>query len=84
METITIESSAYQEVIGKIDEIYLFIQNLSNPDLKDIDGWVDNYEVCEYLKISNRTLQRLRSNRQINFSIIRKRLITGCQNLNGY
>jgi regulator of PEP synthase PpsR (kinase-PPPase family) len=32
--------------------------------------WVDSYEVCTFLKISERTLQRLRSKRLIAYSII--------------
>ncbi|NDV56057.1 DNA-binding protein [Parabacteroides sp. 52] len=38
---------------------------------EDIDEtWVDGYEVCTFLRISERTLQRLRSNGQVSYSII--------------
>jgi hypothetical protein len=35
------------------------------------DGWVDSYEVCTFLKISDKTLQRLRTAGAISFSRIR-------------
>lgn len=37
------------------------------------DIWVDSYEVCTFLKISDRTLQRLRSKGEIAYSTIRGR-----------
>jgi len=38
------------------------------------DSWVDSYEVCTFLKISSRTLQRLRSAQAINYSHIRGKI----------
>lgn len=35
------------------------------------EGWVDSYEVCTFLKISSRTLQRLRASGDISYSNIR-------------
>ena len=35
------------------------------------DGWVDSYEVCTFLKISSKTLQRLRSVNAVSYSKIR-------------
>jgi len=68
MEVITIESQAYKEIISKIDKISLYVKEHSETDY---EGWVDNYDVCTYLNISNRTLQRLRSQKLLNYSIIR-------------
>jgi hypothetical protein len=69
MDVITIESQAYKELITKINSIAKFVlehqdDDTDNPD----DMWVDSYEVCTFLKISERTLQRLRSSRAISFS----------------
>ena len=36
----------------------------------DEETWVDGYEVCTFLKISERTLQRLRTKGLISYSII--------------
>ena len=71
MDVITIESQAYKELVTKINAIAKFVvdhqeDETINPD----EMWVDSYEVCTFLKISERTLQRMRSNRVITYSII--------------
>lgn len=71
MDVITIESQAYKELVTKINAIAKFViehqeDETANPD----DMWVDSYEVCTFLKISERTLQRLRTNRIISYSIL--------------
>jgi hypothetical protein len=68
MEVITIESQAYKEIISRIDKISRYVKEHSE---NDFEGWVDNYDVCTYLNISTRTLQRLRSQKLLNYSIIR-------------
>ena len=73
MDVITIETEAYQDLISKINTIAKFVveQQRSQTDEEPVDSWVDSYEVCTFLKISERTLQRLRSSRSVNFSVIR-------------
>ena len=71
MQVITIESEAYKDLVTKINTIAKFViehqqDDNSNPD----EMWVDSYDVCTFLKISERTLQRLRSNGVISYSII--------------
>lgn len=68
MEVITIEAKAYKEIVGKLDEIAQYVKQHSE---SQHEGWIDNHDVCKYLNISIRTLQRLRSQKLINFSIIR-------------
>jgi hypothetical protein len=68
MEVITIESQAFKEIISRIEKISRYVNDHSE---KNHEGWVDNYDVCSFLKISNRTLQRLRSQGLLNYSIIR-------------
>ncbi len=71
MDVITIESEAYKDLVTKINAIAKFVVDHQNDDTTDPDEmWVDSYEVCTFLKISERTLQRLRSNRVISYSII--------------
>lgn len=55
MEVITIDSKAYDELMAKIEEISTFVKANTKSQL---DAWVDNHDVCLYLKISTRTLQR--------------------------
>jgi len=68
MEVITIESRAYKEILGRLDEISQYVKEHSD---SQHEGWIDNHDVCKYLNISIRTLQRLRSQKLVNFSIIR-------------
>ncbi|MDR1762957.1 MAG: helix-turn-helix domain-containing protein [Dysgonamonadaceae bacterium] len=63
MEIITIESRAYKEIIKRLDKITRFVKIYSNDD-----EWVDEYEICQYLKVSKRTLQRLRKEQMLNYS----------------
>lgn len=71
MEVITIDSQAYKELVSKINAIAKFVIDHQDDDTADPDEiWVDSYEVCTFLKISERTLQRLRSKRLISYSII--------------
>lgn len=71
MDVITIESQAYKELVTKINAIAKFVIDHQEDDTINPDEmWVDGYEVCTFLKISERTLQRLRSNRIISYSII--------------
>ena len=71
MDLITIESQAYKELVSNINAIAKFVIDHQDDDTTNPDEmWVDSYEVCTFLKISERTLQRLRSNRMISYSII--------------
>jgi len=62
MDVITIESQAFKELTAKINTIAKFIVNVQMEEKNSDNEWVDSYEVCTFLKISERTLQRLRSN----------------------
>ena len=70
MEVITIESQAFKDLISKVDTIFDYVMSQQSMD-DNTDSWVDSYEVCTFLKISDRTLQRLRSENKINYSRIR-------------
>ena len=74
MEVITIDSQAFKELMAKINTIAKLViainaKNEEHPE--EEDGWVDSYEICTFLKISSRTLQRLRTEGAITFSRIR-------------
>ena len=71
MEIITVDSKAYQELKEQINNIAVFVYNTQQP--KPEDKWLDSESVIELLGISTRTLQRLRTERTIEFSIIRGR-----------
>lgn len=71
MEVITVESKAFKELVAKINTIAQFVAdyqsvNTINPE----EEWIDSFEVCSFLNISQRTLQRLRSKGAITYSVI--------------
>jgi hypothetical protein len=70
MDVITIESQAYKELVSKINTIAKFVVTIQTEEKNPDNEWVDSYEVCTFLKISERTLQRLRSNGIISYSIL--------------
>jgi hypothetical protein len=72
MEVITIESQVYRDLVAKIDAIAKFITACQvKAEEKELDGWVDSHEVCTFLKISTRTLQRLRAAEAVSYALIR-------------
>jgi hypothetical protein len=76
MEVITFDSQAYKELTAKINTIAKFITAMQSKaeEKQPEDSWVDGYEVCTFLKISSKTLQRLRVSQSINYSRIRGKI----------
>jgi len=71
MEVVTMESDSFKELVEKIDSIASYIKDEKKGNNTESDEiWVDSYEVCTFLRISERTLQRLRSNKLVSYSII--------------
>lgn len=73
MEVITMESEVFKEIKNKLDEIHDYISSQKTNELGD-DTWLDNYEVCTFLQISTRTLQRFRSENLVTYSLIRGKI----------
>ena len=72
MEVITIESQAFKELSVKINTIAKFVASIqAKAEEEPAEGWVDNYEVCTFLKVSAKTLQRLRAANSVTYSRIR-------------
>lgn len=69
MNVITLESEAYQNLVEKIDSIFQRIDENHKAVTPD-DAWIDSNDVCTFLKISQRTLQRLRTSGDISYSIL--------------
>lgn len=86
MEVMTIESKAFAVLMEKLDRIAAYVedsrqreqtepqQGQEEKNRRKTDKWMTNEEVCEYLEISPRTLQRYRTNRIIAFSICGKKI----------
>ncbi len=65
MEVITMQSEAYQNLIGKIEEINA---RLAQKEKQPKEQWLDNKELMDLLKISKRTAQHYRDTGIISFS----------------
>lgn len=76
MGTITIESEAFQDLVGRINRISDYvIQKEVSGESGDKEVWLNSREAASLLRVSMRTLQRLRSNNQIIYSILRGRCL---------
>ncbi|PXV60916.1 helix-turn-helix protein [Dysgonomonas alginatilytica] len=77
MEVITIDSEAFKKLVAKIDQIASFVVKAEQSKGKDSDNdiWMDSNEVAELLRISTRTLQRLRKENIISYSMLRGRCL---------
>lgn len=65
MNVITIQSEAFNEIVGKIEQIN---KRLSEKEKEPQEKWLDNQELMQLLKISKRTAQHYRDSGLISFS----------------
>ena len=71
MEVITVDSIAFKELVKKIDIIMDFVYDKQGHSaINEEKMWVDSHDVCNYLHVSNRTLQRLRAKNCVSYSRI--------------
>ncbi|MFQ8807055.1 MAG: helix-turn-helix domain-containing protein [Alistipes indistinctus] len=70
MEVITIESKAFKQLMEKLEAVSEYVYAMAHPAENDDEKWVDSGEVCHFLKVSERTLQRLRTNGKITYSCV--------------
>lgn len=72
MEIIMMESSAYKELVEKIDRIAGYVRESERTKKKDMpEVWLNREQVMWLLGISRRTLQRLRDSKRIEYAIFR-------------
>jgi len=72
MEIITMESTAYKELVEKIDRIAGYVRENERAKQEDTtDVWLSNRDMMSLLGISRRTLQRLRDSKRIGYAIFR-------------
>lgn len=76
MEIIALESAAFQELSRKIEKIAEYVLKKENEKVEAKDEvWLDSQEVANLLKVSTKTLQRLRKDRLISYTILRGRCL---------
>ena len=71
MDVITMEATAYKELIRKIEKIADYVFKKESKPNEEEEIWLDNQEVANLLRISTKTLQRLRKSNQL-FHVTRK------------
>ena len=74
MEIIGIETATYEKTLKEIENFLDTIDKLiTASSQKTIGKWLDNQEVANLLRISTKTLQRLRKENLISYSMLRGR-----------
>lgn len=74
MKVISIESEAYKKLLQKIDKIHSFVQrqekeNIIRQQSDASEVWLRDQDATTILRVGKRTMQRLRSNGEITYSI---------------
>lgn len=75
MEVITFESKAYQDLVQKIEDIADCIAKNQLDTTPKAEVWLNSNEVADLLNISIRTLQRLRDDNMISYTMLRGRCL---------
>ncbi len=75
MEIITFDHEVYQDLSEKIERIadYVFKKEAQPQHTPEI--WLTSEELADLLKISTRTLQRLRKERVISYTMVRSKCL---------
>ena len=71
MDVITMEATAYKDLIRKIEKIADYVFRKEAKPNEEEEVWMDNQEVAAILRISTKTLQRLRKENLISYSMVR-------------
>ena len=75
MEIITLDHEVYKDLVNKIDRIAAYVLKKENVPAQEPDIWLTSDELADLLKISTRTLQRMRKDRTIAYSMIRSKCL---------
>ena len=71
MEVITIDSKAFQQLVEQVNHIAEYVREAKLEQTTNSDDeWVDSQTVCQYLRICEKTLQRLRAAGKISYSCV--------------
>ena len=75
MDVMTIESDAFNKIIGRMDNIENRIAEILQESQYPLnERWLDNQQVCDLLMISKRLLQSYRDEKKIPFSQINHKI----------
>ncbi len=75
MEVITIERSAYELLVARLDELTRKVKQLvAKSKAEPFDDWLDNQDVCQLINLTPRSLQSYRDRGKIAFSMIDRKV----------
>lgn len=73
MKVVIIESEAYKKLMQKIDRIYSYVKRQTKEDAllqpNPSEIWISDQDAADMLRVSKRTMQRLRSKGNVTYSI---------------
>ena len=75
MEIITIDHQVYQDLSDKIDRIADYVFKKEVTPAEEPEMWLTSEELADLLKISTRTLQRMRKERVIPYFMVRSKCL---------
>jgi hypothetical protein len=75
MEIITLDHEVYKDLLNKIDSIAKYVLKKESSPSHEPEIWLTSEELADLLKISTRTLQRMRKDRTIAYSMIRSKCL---------
>lgn len=75
MEVITFDHEVFKALEKKIDRIADYVLKKETAPEKEQEMWLTSEEVADLLKISTRTLQRMRTEKSISYSMVRNKCI---------
>ena len=70
MEIITLDHQVYQDLVTRINRISDYVFKKAAVPAEEPEIWLTSEELAELLKISTRTLQRMRKERTIPYCIV--------------
>jgi hypothetical protein len=75
MEIITFDHQVFRDLSNKIDKIADYVFKKETIPTQEPEVWLTSEELADLLKISTRTLQRMRKDRTIAYSIVRSKCL---------
>jgi excisionase family DNA binding protein len=75
MEIITLDHKVYKDLSDKIERIAEYVLKKENAPALESEIWLTSEELASLLKISTRTLQRMRKDRTIAYSMVRSKCL---------
>ena len=71
MEIVNIEARTYEAMMSRFEQFARRVDSLCEQHRsKEMKEWLDNQDVCAILNISKRTLQTLRDNGTLGYTMI--------------